>query len=297
MEEASTPLLLKLDVANAFSSLSRVKLMECLQRTCAHPSLAPWLCHLHLLAYQPAWLMVPASDAPCPWHCCEHGLIQGDPLSTMTFCLALTATMKACMSDLPLQPCLYVDDTCIAGDAIALNQAWPRISPALETLGLSLQPAKCQVYAPNVSMAKAQAPAIETAVPSWSDAGIEICGHTLADMTDVLPAGTADYIYSWLKRVVTMLDEDLTQLLALRPHIGQNALQILSRLLRSSIPTRVLHILRGCPSCFTVEFSEDIDTLLKTAWSTLLGMTAFDALQWKLLTAPISMGGFGSACH
>ena len=42
IDAADVPLLLKLDVANAFSSLSRTKLTECLTTACAGSSLAPW---------------------------------------------------------------------------------------------------------------------------------------------------------------------------------------------------------------------------------------------------------------
>ncbi|CAI7913449.1 unnamed protein product [Closterium sp. NIES-54] len=135
---------LNVDVANAFNSFHRAAMFTALQSSdfsCLIPffrlfysSLSPLLFHssplLHILQSQ-------------------RGVRQGDPCGPFLYAITQQLAIRAIRTAFPDILCMsYADDSYLLGPPHRLVAAFTALQQHFAELGLSVQPVKCQVWAP-----------------------------------------------------------------------------------------------------------------------------------------------------
>ena len=292
LQEHDTPLIIRLDIANAFSSIDRFALARVLSRLLPHEEYKVWMPWVENILCQPMWLVPPAGVSG-EWWSTQQGVAQGNPLSAWLFSCALTLTLRETCATSAAKFVGYIDDTILYGSAADIDCLWPLLEPALAQLGLLLQPAKSLAFSPLKEDAQRLAPRVASHVESWTDQGIEICGHALADCSEVIPTGGDLYINTWLHRHLERIDAWLQKLLSLEPLLGCHSKALVSHMILVTFPARVLHLLRGIAEHHIASFVEELDSLLRRTWATLFQLPFLNACQWRLLCCNRSYGDFG----
>ena len=167
LQETPTPLVVKLDISNAFSSINRFALAQVLSRTLPAEEYRTWMPWVENILCQPFWLL-PPTGCPVEWWCTQQGVAQGNPLSSWMFSCALTLVLRHACADSAAKFLASVDDTVMYGTAADLDSLWPCIEPALSSLGLLLQPQKSLAFSPDIDDARAAAPRISSHVQAWT---------------------------------------------------------------------------------------------------------------------------------
>ena len=151
----------------------------------------------------------------------------------------------------------------------------------------------CHVFARDIDRAQQAAPTLQHGVQSWTNSGLSICGHAVADQDDMVPCAFNPVVTDWLRRKQHSLDAVLGQLSDYEPYLGENAKQILNYLYRAALPARVLRLLRVCDTQQIQEFVEEYDIVARRLWCSLLHLPQFSSIQWQILTIPLVHGGLG----
>ena len=291
MSTAMHPLAVQVDVKNAFGSISRTAVWRTLSTQLDSPLFQQYAPYLLMYLRQPIWVS-PQHAPDAPWFASHQGLIQGDPLSTWLFSSSLALTLQ---QHLPpaVQCACYIDDTILHGEASAVDEAWPMAQRAFESLSLEIQPAKTAAYSPQGPDVRGLLHHLSPVIPDIRIDGLKICGHYVSDELALIPSGESTFIQDTLREYVLQIDRNAQQLLVLMQHMAANSLQVMSYILRVTMPARFLHLLRSLPLELTAEFCESMERLLKALWSQLIAIPHFTAEQWRLATLPLSHGGLG----
>ena len=226
------------------------------------------------------------------------GVPQGDPLSTLVFATAMSLLMLDIIRSKAPNVSLvaYVDDTVLLGAASDVTQAIAEIQTEAATGALKLQKAKPQVWSPTADSTDNE-PLLRTLQGRMGDKrGILILGQTVSEEPeDAIPIGKEAFVTEHIAAIKQKLLDDLHKLEHL-PHKlvkGEAGLQTAWGLLRHTIPSRILHVLRGHAVDITAEFCDDIqDAIHKilAQWTDQGGLTPG---KQRIVELPIEHGGLG----
>ena len=283
LQGSSTPVVVKVDVQNAFGSMWREAALQRIAEHMTAEQKDQWMRVLTIFLRQPIVVM-PTHEPDGQWHASFQGFAQGDPLSTWIFSTALSLTLQQHLTDGCF--CPYVDDTIIFTEAAAVDKEWLALKDALASLGLTLQCAKTSVYTTDLMQAVQMAPILASEVPNFQSNGLLLCGHCLADITEMLTLGMDQYVSDHLRCMARQLADSIARMLSYLPLLRGKGKQVVSRLLRATMPSRFIHLLRSNAARDIAEFLETVDDTIKTAWAALLGVSSFAAPQWALACLP-----------
>ena len=217
--------ILNTDSANAYNTMSRSRVLRELRQHC--PRLVRWF----LTCYHqptPMWRGDGESVTDC-----KTGVLQGDPLSTLFYCIAFHACLRraaALVKDREprgyahadeARPLAYADDSFFGGHGVSLMNSVPDLQRCfLETGSTTLAPHKSQLLVGHGiggdELADIRAAAAEVDVPVRCD-GIIVMG---------VPVGTDAYIQSQLQLRLGKYGADLE---VLEPFTAQQQFAVISK--------------------------------------------------------------------
>ena len=135
--------ILQVDVRNAFNTIHRpAMLQQCLRKT---PSIYDWLSWYYSrscsLTFQGTHMAMSST-----------GVHQGDALGPIGFSLGLEAALDNCREQEEALPwaCWYLDDGTILGSLQAVGDYLEKLVPALQEIGLQVNPSKCTLWGPGI---------------------------------------------------------------------------------------------------------------------------------------------------
>jgi len=135
---------LLVDVGNAFNAAERRAIFEGVERE-GMPQILPYL---RLFYGSPSPLYYQSDTGPHVLQS-QRGVRQGDPLGPLLFAVCVQDVLCEVQASLPEGLVLaFADDITITGPLHLLPQAFQQLRDALARHGLSVQPAKCQLYSP-----------------------------------------------------------------------------------------------------------------------------------------------------
>ena len=165
-----------------------------------------------------------------------------------------------------------------------------------EGTGLSLQPQKTQVWAPQEEQIQ-QHPYLRRLRDQMKDPrGLIILGEALGeDPTDPYPMGNEAFISDHLRDVTQAVITDLDKIAVLPDRLeGETAgLQVAWALISKTLPPRVVHLLRAHPVEQTQEMCQNLQDALLNTVRQLMGQPGFTADQLHLAKLPVTAGGLG----
>ncbi|GJP43967.1 hypothetical protein CLOM_g3365 [Closterium sp. NIES-68] len=268
---------LQLDVANAFNSVSRAAMFDALR----HSPFSGLIPFFRLFYASPSPLYYRNGPAIETLQSAS-GVRQGDPcgpfLYALTQLLAIRPTQQQSPSILVTS---YADDTYLVGPANEVFAAYTALTTRLSDLSLTVQPTKCSLWAPTDLPPASSPPSHITTAPN----GLTVAG---------VPIGSDHYIISTVR--------DKLQAFATSLHLLHDLHdpQIASRILTLCISARPSFLLRTvAPFPEVVELYTDWDNDLLDHFKRLVGADFWPSSFDHLDTAhhqpflPIRLGGFG----
>ena len=283
----------QLDFQNAFGTMHR---KACIAQLEKHiNSQEPWL-----PATKNLWSRNVATPHPQEEDLFEtaDGVPQGDPLSTLVFAMAMSLLLKDSLQNKApdVSTVAYVDDTVLLGTAASVTQAITEIQAETATGGLKLEKAKAQVWSPTQQSIDNE-PLLRTLQGRMGDKrGILVLGETVSEETEdaiAIPIGNEAFVTDHIKQ---KLLDDLSKVEHL-PHTlvgGEAGLQTAWGLLRRTVPSRFLHVLRGHAVEITADFCDEIQESLHRIlgqWTDQGG--GLTTGQQRIVELPIEHGGLG----
>ena len=267
---ATDKVLVKLDFANAFNTVSRQAVLDA---AVAHfPGLARWV----------AWCYGKASSLQFGSSTTLQsagGVQQGDPLGPLLFAAALqplASSLRAGQLDLSF---FFLDDGVIAGDVAAVQQALQEVERRGAAIGLRLNLAKCEV----VGVGRLDASTLSNRLPpellrtpdgasrlQWN---FELLGAAVGDVT--------------FSAVNTLEGVDKAAPLEALGELEDA--QVALRLLRSCAGhCRMVHTARCCPSRGVMPALEKFDSLVKelvSTWTLVSGSKRLEGCRTLVLAS------------
>ena len=157
-----------LDFKNAFGTIDRGTCMKVLRELCPHHPAC--LDAANVLLAQPALVINPYRNHLAMTY---DGLPQGDPLSTLLFSLTMTEVIhKAVRETTSEVKTLSLDDTVLVGLADDIAEVMRTLLRAIANTGLSLQPQKTQLWAPQSDHQITQHPSLKAIQAQTKDLGV-----------------------------------------------------------------------------------------------------------------------------
>ena len=226
------------------------------------------------------------------------GLPQGDPLSTLVFSLSMTEVLHKAVRETTSEVITlsYIDDTVLVGPADDIAQILQDLPRALAGTGLSLQPQKTQLWAPDGDQI-AQHPRLKHVQAQMKDPrGLIILGEALGeDPTDPYPMGNEAFILDHLRDITKAVVSDLNKIAVLPDRLeGDTAgLQVAWALISKTLPPRVVHLLKARPVEQTQELCDTLQDALIDTVRQLIGQPGLTADQLQLAKLPVTAEGLG----
>ena len=190
----------------------------------------------------------------------------------------------------------YIDDTVLLGPADAIAEILQALPRALAGTGLSLQPQKTQLWAPQSDQITHH-PSLKLMQDRMKDPrGLIILGEALGEEpTDPHPLGNEAFIQDHLRDVTAAVANDLRKIAVLPDKLeGDTAgLQLAWALISKTLPPRMAHLLRAHPVEQTQEMCDTLQDALADAVRQLLGQPTIAADQLRLAKLPVTAGGLG----
>lgn len=275
------------DAANAFGTVSRSAI-----RTQLLASEAP---HELTLRYFDRFCAPPfAIRQGSNFHLSvAEGVIQGDPLSPLSFALALQPALEETTRCLRAQHpdarlFAYLDDVCFVGPASASADAFACLKRAVLKAGLQVNDSKTTMFSPSMTASDAVPADLENlrrasgGKISWPT--MNLLGSVLA--SDSVPPVSCDLTPSEDARLFSRLD-------------SVPSLQLRLLLLRLSVARSYLHRLRSSPPGQTASLAHRVDGLIATSLARLCGTRHDEQLPPSTLREaclPAALGGLGVPC-
>ena len=290
-------LVLRTDVTNAFGSAHRHCLLHLLHDL--HPDLAaaylPWLSRPTLgIAYDEADQLhvLPAM----------RGIPQGDPLSSLSFCLLLARPLAE-LAERDGHAFLalgYADDVLIRAPVHSAAQALRQWTDLLAPLGLSVNATKTAVWSPGGTVPDNLV--LLTGQRHASTDGITVCGLPVQTDSEPashdLPVGNPAFVQAFLEAKTRLFQFKLATLMHVLDTMGTNsvALHIVTHLLRVGVQSSFVHLFRFLPPVLSTPWAASLDTLVVTHLSRLLNLPLHLEIPLHILRAPFSQGGLQFCC-
>ena len=131
-------MILKVDVANAYNTISREACPAGVKQFC--PDILRWA----------HWCLDGGSRV---YHAdqvikCTTGVQQGDSLVPVLFSVGLHGVLERLQADAPLQQIWFLDDRILRGTTAAVLKALDIIHHEMAKMGLPINPLKCEIYLP-----------------------------------------------------------------------------------------------------------------------------------------------------
>ena len=260
--------IVKLDMHNAFNSVNRNHMIAAVADRC------PDIQRFVSLSYgHPSSLLV--EDITIESSC---GVQQGDPLGPLLFALSVDSISKSISSELN---CWYLDDATIAGLPGSVAADLANIIPALDAIGLTINPSKSEIIALN-SDPLDQSSGLKSLLEVLPGARLtsldsaELLGAPLLPLA--IPAALAK------KR------DSLQQMVDRLHHIDRHTALFLLK--NCFAMPKLTYILR-CSPCYADDLSlSAFDSTLRSAL-TSIGNISLDDLGWQQATLPLNRGGLG----
>ena len=191
------------------------------------------------------------------------GLLQGDPLSTLVFSLAMTEVIhKAVRANTSeVKTLSYIDDTVLVGPADDIAEILQTLPRAISGTGLSLQHQKTQLWAPDSDQITHNPNLKHIQVQMKDPRTLIILGEALGeDPTDPYPMGNEAFIQDHLRDVTQAVANDLRKIAILPDKLeGETAgLQVSWALISKTLPPRVVHLSRAHPVEQTQEMCDTL---------------------------------------
>ena len=142
MANSPDKLTLKVDLRNAFGTIDRHYLSQQIaQHATAHPSLA----YYWNLIYAKANAAITRGTAT---HQATTGVLQGDPLATLFFCMGINKALIDTGAAMHQDDFIfaYVDDIPIVTSSDSLVPTLTQLTNHLQSVGLAVNTAKCQIH-------------------------------------------------------------------------------------------------------------------------------------------------------
>ena len=194
------------------------------------------------------------------------GLPQGGPLGTLVLALTMTVVIhklvRETTSEVATLSC--IDDAVLVGPADDIADVIQTLPRGIATAGLSLQPQKTQLWAPEGDQIT-QKPSLKLTQAQMKDPrGLIILGEALGEHpTDPYTMGNETFIQDHPRDVTKAVANDLRKIAILPDKLeGDTAgLQVAWALISKSLPPRVAHLLRAHP----VEQTQEMCNTLQDA--------------------------------
>ena len=253
--------LVKIDFANAFNTVRRDSLLECVYRST--PGIYPFV-HAAYAIESPLFYGGETLLS-------AEGVQQGDPLGPLLFSLVTLPLLTT--SQLPLK-FGYLDDLTLGGDISSLDASVQQLRTEAAALGLVLNDAKCEIICSQTDSA---------CLPTQLGNFVTVPPEQACLLG--VPLSTADALTSALEKRVASLKYMASRLRLLH---AQDATLIL----RHSFSTPFIqHLLRGifCGDC---QVLDTYDETLRATLAQILNVQ-LDDKTWQQASLPISAGGLG----
>ena len=263
----SNKVVLKVDFSNAFNSVKRDKILQGVQKH--SPELFPFV---HQAYSKPSVLQFGDNKLLS-----MEGAQQGDPMGPYLFSLATMDLSKSCQSELNLW---YLDDGTLAGDIETVLDDYTRIIAEENSLGLRLNPGKCELIVLNEDQHEAEKildkfRSVTPEIKLIQQANMSLLGSPIQE------TATSNILNDKLKELNILA----TRLQELDAH---DALFLLKNCF--FIP-KLLYILRTAP-CYDSDVLKDFDSTIRSALQNILNVV-MDDNTWAQCSLPVAMGGLG----
>ena len=291
--------MVKIDLANAFSQVSRSYALECLGAI--DPLLAKsqtnWLAtHTHAV--------MQAEDGTTADLSTTRGIPQGDAMSAATFSLVLHQVMTTVSSALPEQLRLafgyhaYVDDCVFWGPKAHIDDLLDTIVDGLSRADLSVNNDKTTIWCPDGDASHLSARVRQTLLAQPRQDGLIVCGQPLwqiapHDTDGAVPVGSDSFVQSFLDMRLRAYERRLISLKAVVDCTAQTttSAHIGFYILHACLLPKWTHLMRSlCPSLLLPTLQR-VDQL-NLAWlQDLLRCDSFADDCLSLLQLPRHSGG------
>jgi hypothetical protein len=266
--DVESGIFLKLDFRNAFNTIRRDHIADCLQ---TH---VPSLMQLFTACYSEFSYLTFGDKI----FFSDEGLQQGDPLAPAYFCVGLHDILCGLIT--PFKTA-YLDDLSLLGQAESVLRDLLYLIPACSNIGLELNPEKCELTFLGESHESENCQEFYELLP-------DLKSVPLSEVT-LLGAAMGDTsLDTLLKEFLTSFGVVTQRLLKLSSH---DAFFLLRTCL--SMP-KLLHTLRTSPSFTRSALLMEIDSAFLRTFSSILNVNLSPS-QASQVSLPVKLGGFGIA--
>ena len=260
--------LVKVDFKNAFNSIRRDVFLRRVLQYC--PSLYPMVYQCYSKAsnlfFGPTFIIKS-----------QEGAQQGDPLGPFLFSLAIMDLTKDLVSEVNLW---YLDDGTLIGTAESVLSDYKKIKDASDSLGLEVNPGKCEIMLVNPKENN------NSTIAKFRELAPEIREISKDDLTmlgsPIMVEAINGVLLSKLESFQLMCD----RLKLIDPH---DALFLLRHAF--SLP-KLTYFLRTSPCFQNTEVLKKYDNALRAALISILNVGMEDS-SWEQCSLPVRMGGLG----
>ena len=204
----------------------------------------------------------------------QEGIQQGDPLGPFIYALTTMVITQKIKSPLSV---FYLDDACVAGDLDTVLQDYEIIKEESKSLGLTINPTKCKLFAIN--------PTSQRCIQAINEfpGVVEIKAENLNLLgAPILQEANEVVLYEKLDSLKTMAE----RLKLLSSH---DALFLLRQCF--AIP-KVMYLLRTSTAFRNSVWCEEFDETLRKSLQSILNVE-LEGSVWEQCSLPIKLGGLG----
>ena len=259
-------ILLKVDIANAYNTISREACLEGVEKFC--PDLLRWA----------KWCLNGSSHVYFGSHTipCTTGVQQGDPLAPLLFAVGLHAIIERLQTLPGIKQMWFLDDGIIKGKGDAVLKAFTTIQSELAKIGLKVNLRKCEIYANGPE-----------SVPAFNRISFIANKDEWTYLGTPLMPQTKNAIKSAIARVKQYTDA----LTSFSRHFPQHTLELLQM---TAGACKVEYLLQTLEHSNITEFLADSCSMdMKRVYAAILDVENFDEAKWIHATLPRRMGGLG----
>ena len=256
--------LMKIDFANAFNMLERSAFLDLVVKHFPGMARFAYLCYGN-----PSRLFIGNTVILS-----AMGVQQGGPEGPALFCVGLQQLVQKIEKECKLHSHRwYMDDGALIGTPTELSKAWNILATEGPTLGLYLNPSKCEWIGLN-----GNPPCPIPGVTPNMSGNFEILGAPIGDP-------------NFTNKAVDSILSEYGNILNLLPDLHHS--QTATLLLRYCFSyCRAVYVMRTVPSSLYLEAAERFDSRIRTCFESILG-TSLNPNPWLQAQLSLSLGGFG----